>query len=535
MQRNRSALSLLGEPLFRRLWASVELSFLGPFIHIVACGWLMTTLTPSATMVALIQTAYSLPLVLLSVLAGAFADTLDRRRTMLVSLGLSFAASLALALAAATGWLTPWSMLALLFLVGAGVAVFTPSWQASLGDIVPLQRLPEAVSLHNMGANLMRTVGPTLGGLLVAFAGAGTAFLAGAASYLPALGVLLLWRSPAQGSAEPERVGAAVASGLRYLGAAPMVPPMLLRVLAYCTGTVSVIALLPLVVRDQLGGGAQAYGLLFGGYGLGAILGGLMLAEMRRRWSTETVFRGVTLVNAGAVALLAIGGQFWLALVSMVVSGGCWLVTHSSLNSTLQLATPRWMVGRMVAMYLTAAYLGLSLGSWLWGVVAEHIGTREALALSAAGLAASFLMALRMPLPESAPVPGQLDPAREAGLPLEVGGHGGPIHIVIDYEIGAEARPEFLRLMDERRRQIMRLGARRWTLLRDFEAPERWTESFRTDSGADYRRLMSRRSAENLRLRRRLWALNAGGEKPKVRLMLEEVRDQTLTAPPLRA
>lgn len=535
MGRSGSALSLLSDGLFRRLWASVELSFLGPFIHIVACGWLMTTLTASATMVALIQTAYSLPLVFFSILAGALADTLDRRRTMLVSLGVSFAASLAMAAAAWTGWLTPWSMLGLLFLVGSGVAVFTPSWQASLGDIVPLARLPEAVSLHNMGANLMRTVGPTIGGLLVASSGPVVAFLAGAVSYLPGLGVILFWRSASRETAEPERVGAAVGSGLRYLWAAPMVPPMLLRVLAFCTATVSVVALLPLVVRDQLGSGAQSYGILFGGYGFGAILGGLMLAQMRERWSVEWILGGVALVNAAAVALLAFGSQVWMALVAMALSGGCWLVTHSLLNGTLQMATPRWMVGRMVAMYLTAAYLGLSLGSWLWGALAEQIGLREALALSAAGLVATFLLGLRLPLPAAPRALGPVDASAEKWLPFDVGGYAGPIHIVIDYRIDPAELPEFLRLMDERRRQLMRLGARRWMLLRDFKEPDRWTESFRTDSGADYRRLMSRRSAENLGLRKRLWELHRGEEKPLARVMLEQQRDQTLAAPLLRA
>jgi predicted MFS family arabinose efflux permease len=291
-------------------------------------------------------------------------------------------------------------MLALLFVVGTGVAIFTPSWQASFGDIVPMARLPEAVSLHNMGANLMRTVGPTLGGLLIASAGAGLTFLAGALAYLLALAAVLAWR-PAAGepAIDPERVGAAVGSGLRYLRAAPEVPPLLLRVLAFCTCTVSVVALLPLVARDHLGGGAQTYGLLFGGYGLGAILGGLSLPELRRRRTAEWITRVVMLVNAAAVAMLALGDQFSVALVATTVSGSCWLLTHTLLNSTLQLATPRWMVGRIVAMYLTAAYLGLSLGSWLWGGVAGQIGTRGALALSAVGLVGTFVLALRLRLP----------------------------------------------------------------------------------------------------------------------------------------
>ena len=530
-----SALSLLRQPLFRRLWTTVELSFIAPFIHIVACGWLMTTLTPSATMVGLIQTAYSLPLVIFSIFAGALADTLDRRLTMLGSLLLSLAASIGLALAAWGGWLTPWSMLGLLFVVGAGVAIFTPPWQASLGEIVPLARLPEAVSLHNMGANLMRTVGPTIGGLTIGFAGASQTFLLGALAYLPALLAVGLWRPGARrASGDREGVGSAVGSGLRYLLAAPSVPPLLLRVLVFCSCTISVVALLPLVVRDQLASGAQAYGLLFGGYGAGAIAGGLMLSELRQRWSVERIARVVVLINAAAAAFLATAGSFWPALAATTLSGACWLVTHTLFNSTLQLATPRWMVGRIVAMYITAAYLGLSLGSWLWGALAERIGTREALAISAAGLAASYLLALRLPLPETPPVESDLDAALEARMPPDLATHRGPIQIQIDYRIAPGALPEFLQLMDERRRQFMRLGARRWTLLRDADEPERWIESFRTSSRGDYRRMMSRRNGEILGLRERLRQLHRGEGHPVARLMLEKVRDQRLAEPPLR-
>jgi hypothetical protein len=344
-----------------------------------------------------------------------------------------------------------------------------------------------------------------------------------------------LWKAPArEDQAERERLAWALGSGLRYLSAAPNLPPVLLRVLAFCMSTIGIIALLPVIARDQLGLGPRAYGILYGGYGLGAILGGLILADLRHRMPSEWIVRAVALVNAAAVALLAVGGNFWVALISTVMSGACWLMTHSLLNSGLQLATPRWMVGRVIAMYMTAAYLGLSVGSWLWGALAERVGTREALALSAAGLVGTFLLGYWLPSPREAPKPSDLDPSAEPWIPPDFEGHAGPIQVLIDYRIDQGDLPEFLRLMDERRRQIMRLGARRWTLSRDFKDPAVWTESFRTSDNGVYRRMMRRRSIENLGLRRRLWELHRDAGRPEVRLLLEEARNHKVPEPLLR-
>lgn len=514
--------SLLKDPLFRRLWASVEISFLGGFVHVVACAWLIASMSDNATLVALTQTAYSLPLVFFSVFAGALADIYDQRKTMIWALAFSIVASALLAAAAAFGLLGPWAMLTLLFAVGVGVAIFTPSWQASLGAIVERDRLGEAVSLHNMGANVMRTVGPALGGFLVTVASSTVTFLIGAVSYLPALVTLTLWK-PAATPPETTResVAGAMASGVRFLAASPHLQPILLRAFCFSTSAVSIMALLPLIVRDQFGGDATGYGILFGAFGLGAIVGGFGLRHFRRRRDSEWMVRRAFLINAAAIAVLAVTHSFLIGLCAIMAAGGCWLAVHSLQNTTLQLATPRWMVGRMVSMFLTAAFLGLSIGGWLWGMMTDLTGTRTALAISAAAMSATWLLARRFPLPETGNL--NLEPLEHetaSGSVDAVAPRTGPVQVMLEHHIAEGKRPDFMRLMEHRRRHLTRLGARHWVLFDEVGDETSWIESFQFPTWADYQRLMRRRTAETAALREEIRAVQNDGIDPVMRRLV---------------
>lgn len=536
MTASTSALDLLRQPLFRRLWATVEMSFLGMFIHMVACGWIMLSLTNSATLVSLIQTAYSLPIVFFSALAGAMADTLDRRRTMLASLGLSLAGSAALVLFAQLGMLTPWAMLGLMFVVGTGTAIFTPSWQASLGEIVSRDRLAEAVALHNMGANLMRTLGPSLGGLLISTVTPVMTFAIGTATYLPAVFTLTAWRpapSPRNDLTEP--LGTAMASGLRFVLVTPQVRTLLLRAFLFSAAGVGIMSLLPLVTRRQLDLGAGSYGFLFGCFGAGAIVGGLMAGRLRDRVGPEALVRGAILANAGAIVLLALSASLWPAALACLLGGSCWLTVHSRQNSALQLATPRWIVGRMVAMFLSAAFLGLSLGAWLWGVVAEAAGTPAALLASAATMAATFALALRWPMPR---VPEMSLDALEdrkglVDLP-DFDPRTGPLRVQIEHRLSAGTNGRFHAIMDRRRLHLSQLGARDWSLMHDLVNRDSWIESFRVATWRDYERLMARRSRESASLREDVRGVQADGRTPVIRVLLTATRAHPRAEPMLR-
>src|SRR5690606_30024191 len=152
---------------FRLLWTATLVSNLGGLVQSVGAGWMMTTLTDSHNMVALVQASTTLPIMVFSLASGALADNFDRRIVMIIAqIGLALVSAV-LAVMAFMGLLTPWLLLSFTFLIGCGTALFNPSWQASMGDIVPRHDLPGAVTLNAMGFNMMRSVGPAVGGVIV--------------------------------------------------------------------------------------------------------------------------------------------------------------------------------------------------------------------------------------------------------------------------------------------------------------------------------------------------------------------------------
>ena len=405
-----SALSLLVDPAFRKLLPAIEVCFLGLFLHIVACSWVMAELTDSASMVALVTTVTSLPPVLLSLLAGGLADVLDRRRVMILSQVFMFTVSLVLVAMAALHVLTPAWVLVLAFLVTSGNATLAPAWMASLGDIAPREQLPEAISLHTISANLMKTLRPVLGGVILATAGSTAAFVAGSLSYVPAIVALALWRAPKREDAQGATILRAISEGVRFIAEAKRVHPIVQRVFLFGFCSNGMIALLPLVAREQFAGEADIYGYLYGSIGIGAISGGLLLSRLRAAFGIERVVTGATAVNAAGIGVLALTHQAPVGLAATYVCGACWLVNLTLLNSTLQLSAPRRLVGRMVSMHLTFTYLGLTLGSWAWGIVAEQFSLQVALLASGVAMAGTALIAIWRPLPDvSGPAP---DPAR---------------------------------------------------------------------------------------------------------------------------
>ena len=396
--KSASAIGLLRDRGFRHLWLAVILSFLGHFVHVIACAWVMTDLTHSATMVALIQTAASLPMALLSLVSGGLADVFDRRRVMFAAEIGMLGVSLLLVAFSAAGAHSPTSLLVLIFMVSLGSTVLVPSWQVSLGDLVEVEALPEAISLHTVGANIIKTIGPFVGGLVLASFGATLTFAFSTLGYIPALIALARWRRPS--TASGARLFPAIAEGLTYFRRTPRLFPVVERIFLFGMCSIAVLSLLPLVARNHLGGDAGIYGLLFGGYGLGAILCGLAMRPLRRRFGIERVISATIAINAVAVIALGQSDQLGVAFLASTASGGGWLLVLTLLNSTLQLSSPRPLVGRMVSIFMTFTYVGIALGGWIWGSLAERIGTDTALMLAGMAMAAIVPFGWWRPLPD---------------------------------------------------------------------------------------------------------------------------------------
>jgi MFS family permease len=431
--------------------------------------------------------------------------------------------SIALAFMAYEGWLTPWLLLGFTFLIGCGTALHNPSWQASMGDIVSRDELSAAVSLNSMGFNLMRSVGPAAGGAIVAIAGAAAAFTVNALSYVGIISALWLWRpATAQRRLPREKMGSAFLAGLRYVAMSPNLIKVIFRGFLFGLSAVAILALLPLVVRELLQGGAFVYGVLLGCFGAGAVGGALLNARLRARFQNERITQAAFLAFALSSVTLALSRNDIISGAALFLAGGGWVMALSLFNVTIQLSTPRWVVGRALALYQTGVFGGMAGGSWAWGVIAENFGADRAMCVAAVLLVIGALAGLSVPLPDSTDL--NLDPLNrftEPALRLDLKQRSGPIMIMVDYEIAQSDVPEFLAAMSARRRIRIRDGAQQWALLRDLENPDVWTETYHVPTWVEYVRHHERRTQADAESYERLVKLHRGKERPKVHRMIE--------------
>lgn len=393
-----SALAPLRNPVFRAIWLSNQVSSLGWLIQSVAIGWLMATISSSDQVVALVQASSTLPSFLLSVFTGALADHYSRRRLMLIGRGVLTGSFAALTVLLAFGAAEPWSVLALCFLGGCGIAVIDPAWQASVGDIVERREIPAAVTLLSLGYNAVRSVGPAIGGVIVAAFGPLLALGLSTLSYVVPFGVMwrLRWREhAAPGPRAPMWV--AIREGARFSARSPGIRAAIARGTLFGLAGIAPMALLPLVARDALAGGAFDFGVLMAGYGMGAFAGGLGNAALRRRASREGQIVLACLACAACALALSVAPTLVWAALAMALGGAGWMTAWSGLSVCVQMASPRWIVGRTIAIYYALTYGGLAAGSWLWGAVAQHVSL--AAALAGAGVAMLLVAAAGMLLP----------------------------------------------------------------------------------------------------------------------------------------
>nr|WP_210301504.1 MFS transporter [Rhizobium sp. BK538] len=518
-----STLAPLRHETYRTIWFASLASNFGGLIQAVGAAWMMTTITASENMVALVQTSTALPIMLFSLVSGALADSFDRRRVMLTAQYFMLAVSALLTVLAYLGWLSPWLLLFFTFLIGCGTALNNPSWQASVGDMVPRADLPGAVTLNSVGFNITRSVGPAIGGVIVAAAGAAAAFAVNTLSYFALIYALMGWKPSLPASTLPrETLGSAVFAGLRYVAMSPNLQKVLLRGLIFGISASSILALLPIVAINLVVGGPLTYGLMLGSFGIGAIGGAMLNDRLRERFSSETIVRISFAGFALSAAIAAFSAIAVLTCAGLMISGACWVLALSLFNTIVQLSTPRWVVGRALSLYQTVTFGGIAGGSWLWGVAADRYGVSDALLASAVVMLFGIVVGLRFAMPAFASL--NLDPLNrftEPALGLDITPRSGPIVVQIDYEIADADVREFLALMGERRRIRIRDGARNWALMRDLEKPGRWTETYHTPTWVEYIRHNQRRTQADAENIEGLRALHRGEQLPQVHRLIE--------------
>jgi MFS family permease len=508
--------------VFRRIWLASLLSNLGLLIQAVGAAWAMTQMTSSADRVALVQTALMLPVMLISMPAGAIADMYDRRIVALVSLGIALSGATALSVLAWLGLITPPILLAFCFIVGSGMALFGPAWQSSVSEQVPAETLPSAVALNGISYNIARSFGPAIGGIVVATAGAVAAFAANAVLYIPLLVVLFLWRRTSEPSRLPrEQLSRAIVSGVRYIANSPSIRIVLVRTLV--TGAIggSVSALMPLVARDLLHGGAQTYGIMLGAFGIGAVIGALNIAEVRRRLSGEAAVRACAVSMAGAIAAVALSHQPVLTAAALVVAGAVWMLAVALFNIGVQLSAPRWVAGRSLAAFQASIAGGIALGSWGWGRLTDAAGVETALLVSAGLMLLSPLLGLWLRMPRVGARNEDAEVLADPEVRLSLTGRSGPLVVEIEYRVAQENARAFHNVMQEVQLSRQRNGAYGWSIARDIADPELWTERYHCPTWFDYLRQRNRSTQSERALHLRAIAFHLGPEPVRVRRMLE--------------
>ncbi len=523
MAYTSSTLAPLRHETYRTIWFASIASNFGGLIQAVGAAWMMTMITASGDMVALVQTSTALPIMLFSLVSGALADSFDRRRVMLTAQCFMLAVSALLSIFAFFGILSPWLLLFFTFLLGCGTALNNPSWQASVGDMVPRADLPGAVTLNSVGFNITRSVGPAIGGIIVAAAGAAAAFAVNTMSYFALIYALMRWKPTYPATTLPrEALGSAIFAGLRYISMSPNLQKVMLRGLIFGISASSILALLPIVALELVVGGPLTYGLMLGSFGIGAIGGAVLNARLRERFSSETIVRLSFAGFALSAAIAAFSPISAVTCLGLVISGACWVLALSLFNTIVQLSTPRWVVGRALSLYQTVTFGGIAGGSWIWGIAADNYGVANALLMSAVVMLFGIVVGLKFAMPAFETL--NLDPLNrftEPALGLDITPRSGPVVIQVDYEIDDLDVPEFLKLMGERRRIRIRDGARNWALMRDLEKPGSWTETYHTPTWVEYIRHNQRRTQVDGENTDRLRALHRGEAGPHVHRMIE--------------
>ncbi|MER8811364.1 MFS transporter, partial [Mesorhizobium australicum] len=376
---------------FRSIWTSTQVANLGWLVQTVAIGWLMATISASDLMVALVQASTTLPAFILSIVAGAIADNFSRRSVMIVGLSLIALASIVLALSAGFGFVSPWLILGLAFLAGCGFALNDPAWHASVGDILDKRDIPAAVTLMSVGYNMTRSIGPALGGAILAFLGPLAAFVFAAISNLAPLGSV--WRNKWHVRPSPlprERIATAIHDGMRFTVLSSDIRAAVIRATLFGLAAIAILALLPLVARDRLAGGPILYGILFAGFGTGACIAGLSNRLLRKIVPQEWLMALASIACALCCLSLALTSSPVVATLALAFGGAGWVITWTGFDVWVQLASPRWVVGRTLSIYYACLSGGMAAGSWIWGTLAQSYSLPSSLELAACAL---FLVA----------------------------------------------------------------------------------------------------------------------------------------------
>lgn len=521
--------SPLKQQVFRALWIASAISSVGTWMHDVGAAWLMTTLAPnSPILVALLQAASSLPFFLLALPAGAIADVVDRRQVLLYTQSWMLLVATSLGLLTITGIVapsnpaSPWILLGLTFAMSIGSSMNMPVWQAVTPELVTKEELPQAVTLSGIVVNLSRSIGPALAGIIIASVGTGVVFLLNAVSFISVIWVIYTWKRVHQQSALPtERVVGAIQAGVRYVRNAPVFQSIIFRTIGYIFFASALFALLPLIARRELKLDALGYGIILGFWGIGGLVGAFILPKLRQKFSIDRIVAGCSAVMGLMMLIIASQRNFYIVCAVMLLVGISSLGVMVSLNVAAQSAVPNWVKARALSVQLLVFQGGMSLGSLLWGTLAQHTTLSTSLAVAGIGLLVAIFITARFRLKcsELLDLRASLhwDQPTHAFEPCP---NDGPVLVTLEYYIDPNKAEEFTLAMQALALIRRRDGAIQWGLYQDVSNPSRFVETALVESWAEHRRQFERVTVSDKVIEDRVLAYHIGSEAPKVSEML---------------
>jgi MFS family permease len=508
---------------FRALWVASFVSFTGTWFQTVGAQWLLLDEPNASVLVALVQTATTAPVVLLGLVGGVLADTLDRRRLLIaVQVGVAAVGALLATLTFADK-MPPALLLVLIFIIGSGIALSTPAYQSLVPELVPRPEVPAAAALNSISVNLARALGPAIAGVLVAATGVGETFTVAAASAAFYALVVTLWRPPAAARRSPEPFLAAIRAGGRYVRHAAVVRRIMLRAALFLVPASSLFALLPLVATKRLGLGSGGYGLLLAALGVGAIAGALVLPRVRGRLSLDQMLSAASGAFVLALVVTAFVRQLAPALVVLLFAGVAWVVVLSNLNAALQLFLPGWVRGRSLSAYQTVLFGSQAVSGLLAGPLADTVGLDETLLIAAGAVAAGALTVRVWPFIET----GEMDRSPvvfwpEPHLAADVHPAGRPVVVTVSYRVSEQDEPDFLEAMIRVRESRLRTGAVKWGLYRESDDARSFVELFAVASWEEHERQHHERATGTDReYQQRVNALSVETPRPRHLISVE--------------
>jgi MFS family permease len=536
MDASTSALAPLRNPVFRGLWLAGLAANLTMWMNDVAAAWLMTSLTTSPVMVALVSTAATMPVFLFGLPAGAMADIVDRRRVFAGTQLWVSAVALVLALLAASGRLSAEALLLLVFANGLGFAVRWPVLSAIVPQVVTREQMPAALALGGISMNLSRVVGPAIAGALLAAQGAEAVFALNVVLALVSFVLALRWRAPSTASTLPgERFVGAMRVGFNFAAQSPRLKIILLRIFLFFVQATALTSLLPLVARRLPGAGPGTFTLMLSCVGVGAIAAALYFPRWRARYSRNRFVWTGTLVHAALSSLIVAVPQIWIALPAMLLVGAAWISVANSLTVSAQMAMPDWVRARGMSIYQMALMGGAATGSLIWGQVASFVSVAGAV-WAAAALAILVLVATRRLSvdggrePDYTPaVSGVVPPEPATAVPPDA----GPVMVTIEYQIDPARAPDFAEVMQRTRRARLRQGALSWGLFRDVAVPGRYIEYFVDESWLEHLRRLARFTAFDAELREKRLAFHIGSDPPSLKRYVGDSNLPPADVPPV--